>query len=165
MKSSGARCRGAAVVLSAVIAAAGCASSHPAAAPASPARIRALAVRYLAIARPANHRLDEAVDGFNDHRRDDLAKAVADLRAQAATERQFDAQLAGIRFPAAIEAIARALIRANRSRIALTLREAQAMSVAGLRAFDRRHKAADAAVEAPVRALRKALGLPPPENS
>jgi beta-lactamase class A len=184
MKSSGARCRGAAVALSAVIAAAGCASSHPAAAPAShappastqpasaastppasPARIRALAARYLAIARPANHRLDEAVDGFTDHRRDDLAKAVADLRAQAATERQFDAQLARIRFPAAIEAIARALIRANRSRIALTLREAQVMSVAGLRAFDRRHKAADAAVEVPVRALRKALGLPPPENS
>ncbi len=128
MESCAARRRGLAVVLAAVIAAAGCSSSHPAGAPGShrpasarpspagalaPASIRALAARYLAIARPANHRLDEAVDGFEDHRRDDLAKAVAGLRAQAATERWFDRQLARIRFPAEIEAIARERIRAR----------------------------------------------------
>lgn len=133
--------------------------------PARPARIRALAARYLAIARPANHRLDVEVDGFTDHRRDDLAKATADLRAEAATERHFDRQLARIRFPAAIEAIVRALIRANRSRIALTRREARSSSLAELNTFTRRHKAADAAVETPVKALRRALGLPPPETS
>lgn len=133
--------------------------------PARPARIRALAARYLAIARPANHRLDVEVDGFGDHRRDDLAKATADLRAEAATERHFDRQLARIRFPAAIESIVRALIRANRSRIALTRREARSSSLAELNTFTRRHKAADAAVETPVKALRKALGLPPPETS
>src|SRR6266571_2604682 len=175
MESCAARRRGLAVVLAAVIAAAGCSSSHPAGAPGShrpasarpspagalaPASIRALAARYLAIARPANHRLDEAVDGFEDHRRDDLAKAGTDLRAQAATERWFDRQLARIRFPAEIEAMARELIRANRHRIALTRREARSASLAGLRAFTRRHRAADAAVEVPVRALRKALGLP-----
>ncbi len=133
--------------------------------PARPARIRALAARYLAIARPANHRLDVEVDGFKDHRRNDLAKAIADLRAQAATERHFDRRLARIRFPGAIEAIARALIRANRSRIALTRREARSASLAQLSTFTRRHKAADAAVETPVKALRKALGLPPPATS
>lgn len=129
------------------------------------ARIRALAARYLAIARPANHRLDAEVDGFGDHRRDDLAKATADLRAEAATERHFDRQLARIRFPAAIEAIVRALIQANRSRIALTRREARSSSLAELNTFTRRHQAADAAVETPVKALRSALGLPPPETS
>ncbi len=133
--------------------------------PSRSARIRALAARYLAIARPANHRLDAEVDGFRDHRRDDLAKAVADLRAQAATERHFDRRLGRIRFPAAIEAIARRLIRANRSRIALTRREARSVSLAELSTFTRRHRAADAAVEVPVKALRKALGLPPPETS
>jgi hypothetical protein len=133
--------------------------------PARSARIRALAARYLAIARPANHRLDVEVDGFGDHRRDDLAKATADLRAEAATERHFDRQLARIPFPAAIESIVRALIRANRSRIALTRREARSSSLAKLNTFTRRHKAADAAVETPVKALRKALGMPPPETS
>jgi hypothetical protein len=133
--------------------------------PTRSARIRALAARYLAIARPANRRLDVEVDGFKDHRRDGLAKASADLRAEAATERHFDRQLARIRFPAAIEAIARALTRANRSRIALTRREARSASLAELNTFTRRHKAADAAVETPVKELRKALGLPPPETS
>ena len=133
--------------------------------PSRSARIRALAARYLAIARPANHRLEIGVDGSRDHRRDDLAKAVADLRAQAATERHFDRRLGRIRFPAAIEAIARRLIRANRSRIALTRREARSVSLAELSTFTRRHRAADAAVEVPVKALRKALGLPPPETS
>src|SRR6266516_2722894 len=171
------------LLLSVIASTAGCASAQPttpasqspsASAQPSPsaseqpspsARIRALAARYLAIARPANHRLDAEVDGFRDHRRDDLAKAVADLRAQATTERHFDRRLGRIRFPAAIEAIARRLIRANRSRIALTRREARSVSLAELSTFTRRHRAADAAVEVPVKALRKALGLPPPETS
>ena len=199
MESSGSRRGVPALLLSAVVLAAGCASAQQSARPASqvpsasaqpspaasaqpgqpagpqpglsasarpsrPARIRALAARYLAIARPANHRLEVEVDGFRQDRRHDLAKAAADLRAEAATERHFDTQLGRIRFPAAIEAIARRLIRANRSRIALTRREARSASLAELGTFTRRHKAADAAVEVPVKALRKALGLPPPET-
>src|SRR5712691_4731148 len=200
MESSGSRRGVPALLLSAVVLAAGCASAQQSARPASqvpsasaqpspaasaqpgqpagpqpglsasarpsrPARIRALAARYLAIARPANHRLEVEVDGFRHDRRHDLAKAAADLRAEAATERHFDTQLGRIRFPAAIEAIARRLIRANRSRIALTRREARSASLAELSTFTRRHEAADAAVEVPVKALRKALGLPPPETS
>ena len=133
--------------------------------PATSARIRALAARYLAIARPANHRLEVAVDGFRDHRHDDLAKATADLRAQAATERRFDRQLARMHFRPAIARMARALIRANRSRIWLTRREARSPSLAKLKTFTGRHKAADAAVETWVKAIRQALGLPPPSTS
>ena len=105
------------------------------------------------------------MDGFRDHRHDDLAKATADLRAQAATERHFDRQLARMHFPPAIARMARALIRANRSRIWLTRREAQSSSLAKLKTFTGRHKAADAAVETWVKAIRQALGLPPPSTS
>ena len=60
---------------------------------------------------------------------------------------------------------ARALVRANERRIALTRRQASATSVSGIRALDRRHKAADAAVEAQVRLIRQFLALPPPATS
>jgi hypothetical protein len=181
MESSCSRRGVSALLLSIVVLATGCASAQPSAAqggkspasqspsasgpPAQSARIRALAARYLAIALPANHRLDVEVDGFGDNRHDDLSKAAADLRAEAATEWHFDRRLARIRFPAAIKAITRELIRANRSRIALTRREARSASLAELETFTHRHKAADAAVETPVKALRKALGLPPPSTS
>jgi hypothetical protein len=141
------------------------APTSPSASATPPASIRRLAIDYLAIARPANHRLDHEVGGFGDNRRDDLAKANGDLRAEAATEVHFDRQLSRIPFPAAIAAIARALIRANQSRIALTRREARSASLARLRSFASAHKAADAAVEVQVRAIRKALGLPPPSTS
>ena len=105
------------------------------------------------------------MDRFTDHERDDLAAAVSDLQAQASTERSFDRQLAKIGFPPHIAAIARALIGANQSRIALTDREARSASIAGLRSFSSRHRAADAAVEVQVRLIRRALGLPPPSDS
>jgi hypothetical protein len=140
-------------------------SPQSSAPPTETAGIRALAARYLAIAVPANHRLEVAVDDFRKSSRDNLAKAAADLRSEAITERHFDRQLARIRFPAAIEAIASALIRANQSRIRLTRREARAASLGELSTFAGRHKAADAAVEIQVKAIRKALGLPPPSAS
>ena len=66
---------------------------------------------------------------------------------------------------AAIGFLAWELIRANQSRIALTRREARSESIAQLRSFARRHRAANAAVEMRVKALRKALHLPPPSTS
>ena len=54
---------------------------------------------------------------------------------------------------------------ANQLRIQLTQRQARATTLASLRAFDRQHKAADAAVEAPVRQIRRLLALPPPSTS
>jgi hypothetical protein len=124
-----------------------------------------LASRYLAIADPANHRLDVANNGFTANERGNLATAKADLRAEVATESLFDKQLAAIPFPPSIAAIARAMIRANQARGALTARQARSASLVRLRSFDQRHRAADAAVEAQVRLIRKALHLPPPSTS
>jgi hypothetical protein len=129
------------------------------------ARLAALGHRYLAIADPANHRLEVANDGYKASEHSNLAAAAADLRAEVATETRFDRQLAAIGFPPAIEAIARALIRANQARGALTARQARSGSLAQLQSFDRRHAAGDAAVEVQVRRIRKALHLPPPSTS
>ncbi len=130
-----------------------------------PGQPKALAGRYMAIAVPANRRLDHEVDGFADHQRGDLAAAEADLRAEAATERWFDRHLAEIPFPPGIAAMARAMIQVNESRAALADREAQATSLADLRSFAARHAAADAATEFGVRLIRQALGLPPRPSS
>ena len=158
----------------------GCSSAGPAArsaghsalaspaghsAPVPSARRKALARRYLAIARPANHRLDHEVDDFADHQRSDLAAAEADLRAEAVTERRFDRQLAAIPFPPWIAVMARATIGANQSRAALADREARSASLARLHSYAARHRAADASVEFGVRLIRQALGLPPPSQS
>jgi hypothetical protein len=167
---------GAVVLFASVLLAAGCAGSHPAqtAAPAphvrtastvSAAQLHALAERYLAIAEPANERLDHEVDGYEDNSRHNLSAAEADLRAQAATEHEFDRQLSRIPFPLPIAAMAQALIGANQIRIGLTGQQTRSSSLAQLRSFDHRHHAADAAVETQVRIIRQALGLPPPKTS
>lgn len=162
--------------------AAGCASGHQAAtrgkqathvstpspsAQPSPGRqeIRALAAAYMAIATPANRRLDHAVDRFGDSERDNLAAAAADLRSEVAAERWFDKHLLKIPFPPAIKAIATSMVRANDRRIRLTGLEARSTSLTQIRSFTIRHKAADAAVEVDVRAIRQMLGLPPPSTS
>lgn len=168
---------GSAAVICLALAAAGCGPpQHPAARPsdqpghrpgassAAPS-IRALAADYLAIAKPANHRLDVEVSAYAKHASHDLAAAAAALRAQAATERQFDRQLAAIPFPPAIDATARALIGVNEIRVRLTEQQAAATSLPALLSFTGRHRAADAEVEAQVRVIRAELGLPPPESS
>lgn len=127
--------------------------------------VKALASRYLAIAVPANHRLDSEVDGFTRHEHTDLAVAERDLRAEAATERWFDQRLAKIPFSPGSAGPARALIRANQNRAELTGRQARSATITALQSFTGRHRAADAAVEVQVRVIRRALGLPPPSNS
>src|SRR5215472_14810496 len=88
-------------VLAAALALAGCAAH--ASSSASGSGTNALAAAYMAIALPANHRLETEVDSYNDHARDDLAVAEADLRQEVATERWFDQRLLKIAFPSAIE--------------------------------------------------------------
>jgi hypothetical protein len=127
--------------------------------------LRALAKAYMAIAEPANHRLDVEVDKYEDERHHDLAAAELALRAQAATERQFDRDLAKIGFPPPIAATARALIEVNEIRARMAEREARATSISELLSFGSQHKLADAEVEAQVRVIRAQLGLPPPETS
>lgn len=169
------RAGGVAAAAAAMILAGGCTAGRPVSgatttAPSttqtgSAGRVAALADRYLAIAVPANHRLDTEVDGFADDERHHLAAAESELRAEVAAERWFDLRLTKIPFPAQIAAIARALVRANQSRIALTDREARSASITELRSFSSRHRAADAAVEAQVTLIRRALGLAPPSDS
>jgi hypothetical protein len=131
----------------------------------SPATQQALAAKYLAIAEPANRSLDAENDGYGDAEHDDLAAARKDLLDETATEARFDSQLLAIRFPASIEQQVQALVSANKIRIQLTQRQARATTLASLRAFDSQHQAADAAVEAPVRQIRRLLALPPPSAS
>jgi len=172
-----ANCAALASAFFAVLASAGCASGQQAPPPpqarstrpspsASPAgSLRSLAARYLAIAEPANHMLDIEVDAYDDNARRNLAAAEKALRAEAATERRFDRQLAAISFPPAIEATARALIRVNEIRARLTLKQAAARSIPALLAFTATHNAADGELEAQVRVIRSELRLPPPEAS
>jgi len=163
-----------------LILAGGCAASGPAgmsgrqaaqpgtrrAASAGPGwHLKALAGKYLAIAVPANRRLDSEVDSFTDHEHGDLAVAKSDLTAETATERWFDQHLTGIPFPPAVAAMVRALIKANQSRIELTGKQARSTSLTELRSLNGKHRAADAAVEAEVRLIRRALRLPPPSDS
>jgi hypothetical protein len=149
-----------------VLAVTGCASAHPKHAQhQGDQNIRALARAYLAIAEPANHRLDVEVDAYVDARHHDLAAAASALRAQAATERQFDKELARIGFPPRIAATARALIRVNEIRATMAGREAKAASIRDLLSSASAHKMADAQVESQVRVIRSELGLPPPETS
>jgi hypothetical protein len=123
------------------------------------------AARYLAIANPANHSLDVSNNAYKKDELSNLAAAKSDLRGEVATETLFDTRLAQIPFPLSDASIVRALIAANQQRGALTARQARSTSLAQLRSLDARHQATDAAVEAQVRLLRKALGLPPPSTS
>ena len=151
-------------MLGLIVAAAGCASAHPTRHRPQQS-VRALAAEYLAIARPANHRLDVAVEAYADHAHHNLAAAERALRFEASTERMFDRQLAAITFPPAIAATSSALIRVNEIRARMTERQARARSIPALLSFAADHKMADAQVEAQVRVIRAQLGLPPPSNS
>ncbi len=123
-----------------------------------------LAAAYIAIALPANRRLEKENDSYEENEHDNFVIAKRDLRDEIATEREFDTQLLKIDFPANVSEIAWDLVQANNHRIALTERQSRTATIAKLRAFDQRHKAADAAVEVQVRIIRRELGLPPPDN-
>jgi len=128
-----------------------------------PAQVRLAAAgrSYLAIADPSDEQLDAEEDAYADDERNNLAAAKAELRAQVATERQFDTELATIKFPAAVEDTAQALIRANEARFRVTLRQARSTTLAALRSLDTARKADDAAVETQALLIRKQLHLPP----
>jgi hypothetical protein len=126
---------------------------------------RALAARYLAIAEAGNRRLDHDFDSLEDRDADNLTRARADLRDAAATERLFDRRLRAIRFPPAIEPVARDLYRINQRRATLTAAAAAAASLRWLHSYEPVLDAANAPVERDVAAIRRGLGLPPPETS
>jgi hypothetical protein len=129
------------------------------------AQREALAVRYLAIARAGNKRLEVAFDRLHNEDRLRLAAAHRDLREIAVTERLFDQRLLDIPFPAATERIARFLDWVNQARASMTAAAALSPSLARLRADERRLAEANTPVEQAVAILRSQLGLPPPETS
>lgn len=135
-------------------------------APRQPDQSRAvLAARYLAIARPANHRLEVDFDRLDGQDHADLPVAAADLRDAAATERQFDRQLLRLPLPPAVAMDVRLLVTANESRARLSEQAARSGSLAELHQYEARLTAANAPVEAAVRFIRQQLGLPPPSTS
>jgi hypothetical protein len=175
------RTSGAAALLGLIaLAAGGCAGGHSPSPAVQPTRQRtspaigdtssnseraAAAAAYLAIAKPANHRLDEETGSYAQDVHRNLAAARSDLRAEAATERWFDQHLTKIPLPPPMAATARAMIRANQHRISLTEQQARSMTLAEMASFTGGHKADDAAVEAQSRLIRRQLGLPPPPES
>jgi hypothetical protein len=153
----------------------GCGSGSPAQQHASPSRSasglatgaqrRALAARYLVIAKAGNRRLEIDFDGMAGRDRHNLRASLADLRDAAATERLFDQRLLEIRFPPVTEAVARTLYRVNQARASLTVRIAGSVSLRQLDALKPRLTAANGPVEQQVRLIRRQLGLPPPNTS
>ena len=130
----------------------------------SPGQRKMAARSYLAIALPANRRLETDFDGLDDHR-SDLAAAQADLRDAAATERRFDRRLLALELPAATETVARLLVTTNEARARLTTAAAASTSLSQLHRYEPRLTAANQPVEEAVRVIRSQLGLPPPETS
>jgi hypothetical protein len=128
-------------------------------------QLAADAHRYLAIADPANQQLNNEVNAYTTNERSNLAAARANLRAEVGTTTRFDRQLAAIKFPAAIEPIARDVIQANQARGLVVTRQARAKTLARMQALNTQHQAADAAVEVQVKRLRQALHLPAASSS
>jgi hypothetical protein len=144
---------------------AGCATISATTSATSVPKPGTLAARYLAVAEPANRRLDHDLDGVEDNERDDLPAAAADLRDAAAAERRFDRQLITITFPAPTERFVRLLVAVNTSRAALTATAADATSLGQLQELGRRLDQANEPVEEAVLVIRDQLRLPPPDNS
>jgi len=129
------------------------------------AQRRALAARYLVIAKVGNHRLDVELGHLHGRDRNNLAAAHRDLLQVATTERTFDQHLLQIAFPAATERIAQFLYWVNQSRASLTAAAAGARSLSRLRAYEQRMTLANVPVEQAVTIIRNQLGLPPPSES
>ena len=141
------------------------APSRPTSAVSADAQLAALAQAYLAVANPSDDQLETEENSYATAERSNLAAARADLRRQVATERLFDRQLGAIQFTPAVETVAKALIRANQGRFAVTLRQARSTTLARLRSLDNAREAGDAAVEVQAKAIRVALHLPAPSTN
>jgi hypothetical protein len=129
----------------------------------APARL--LTFSYTSIADPSDQALEAEVTAYTKNEHSSLPAARKALQKEVATELAFNKQLAKIQFPSDIAVISDRLIRANQKRSQLIQQQAQAPTLARMRAMDRAHQAADAVVEVQVRAIRTALGLPPPATN
>lgn len=119
-----------------------------------------LAGRYLAVASPAVRQLAIDAAAYSASEGNNLVAAEAALAAEVATDRAFDAGLAGIEFPPAITPLAAALLRANEARVTLIAAQARSSSLAALRSFNHRVQLADAAVQTEMDRILKAVDAP-----
>jgi hypothetical protein len=117
---------------------------------------------YLAVATPANRRLESAFDALDGTDQNDLAAARMDFQRAAATERGFDQSLRALALPSASASTVRLLVAVNEQRATLTAQAADASTLREVRAYESKLAGANDLVEAQVRALRSQLGLPPP---
>jgi hypothetical protein len=120
-----------------------------------------LASEYMAILTPATQQQNVDMAAYIAGEGDHLAAAETALTAEVASERAFDASLAGIEFPSVITPIAQALIRANQARANLIAKQARSTSLKRLRSFNHRVQAASAAVQTEMNLILKAIDAPP----
>jgi hypothetical protein len=121
-----------------------------------------LASQYLAVITPASQQLTTDAAAYAASEGDHLAVAEAALKAEVTSERALDASLTAFAFPPAIAPLARALIRANQARAALTAEQAASSSLTRLRSFDHRVQLANAAVQTEMKLVRTAVDAPLP---
>jgi len=165
MAGSG-RSRSIAIFMALALLGAGCGSgTHTTSMRTPVTSARALATKYLAIARAGNRRLEDVFDPLEDRDRNNVPRADADLRSAAATERLFDRRLLAISFPPSTERVARTLYAVNQVRARLTTAAAKSPSVPVLHEYQRELKVANIPVEQAVKEIRARLGLPPPPSS
>jgi hypothetical protein len=147
----------------AALAAAGCEPSlSPSGLPCTTAQM--LESQYMAVVTPASQQLNADVAAYTESETHNLAAAEAALTAKAATEHAFDAALAGITFPPAIAATAKALIRANQALAVLTAEQARSSTLTQLRSFNDRVQADSTAVQIKMTLILNALHSPPPQS-
>ena len=121
-----------------------------------------LASQYLAVITPASQQLTTDAAAYAASEGDHLAVAEAALKAEVTSERALDASLTAFAFPPDIAPLARALIRANQARAALTAEQAASSSLTRLRSFDHRVQLANAAVQTEMKLVRTAVDAPLP---
>jgi hypothetical protein len=122
-----------------------------------------LTTQFMAVTTPARQQLSADQAAYSgDVRRGNLAAAQIALMAEVTSEHAFDMSLARITFPPAVTAMAKALIRANEARAALTTKQAQSTSLIQVRSFNRRVDVSAVPVEKEVKLIRKALASPSP---
>ena len=122
---------------------------------------RQLQANYTSIEAPSDRALAAEVTTYTKNEHSSLPAARKALQKEVATELAFNNQVAELPFPPDAAIISDQLVQANQKRSQLIQRQAQAPTLARMRAMDGAHQAADNAVEVQVRALRSALGLPP----
>ena len=134
-----------------------------------PARLRQfnrlLQANYTSIADPSDQALEAGVTAYTKNEHTSLPAARKALQKEVATELAFNTQLAELPFPPDIAVISDRLIQANQKRSQLIQQQAHAPTLARMRSLDSAHTSADAVVEVQVRAIRNALGLPPPSTA